>query len=278
MHRKAPAIFWVVFLLEGTATVAWVPTSSAGRSSRSQQPTRNPSSTTSLHQSWLDALTGNRGGLQPVSELPYGDPILPTADETTTVAIAERGISFTGEDFDVVTIPSNNPLCRVRGALLHLPGKDQMRLMNVATGQECAKLDRKLVSITPTYDLYRSGTKIGWIEKVVVALRDTFEFHAENAPKMGPFKPPAAYKLEGDFLDRKFIMKTDKGDVVAVVSKDGFLPQWNENFNHYQVQIAPGMVRAFICVDSCSLAVGIDSRSHAGSDSYTLSCAVPQTP
>ena len=148
MHRKAPAIFGVVFLLEGTATAAWVPTSSAGRSSRSQQPTRNPS-TTSLHQSWLDALTGNRDGLQPVSELPYGDPILPTAGETTTIAIAERGISFTGEDFDVVTVPSNSPLCRVRGALLHLPGKDQMRLMNVATGQECAKLDRKLVSITP---------------------------------------------------------------------------------------------------------------------------------
>ena len=105
---------------------------------------------------------------------------------------------------------------------------------------------------------------------MVVALRDTFEFHSENAPKMGPFKPPAAYKLEGDFLDRKFIMKTEKGDVVAVVSKDGFLPQWNENFNHYQVQIAPGMVRAF-CVDNCALAVSIDSRSLAGSDSYTLS-------
>lgn len=218
---------------------------------------------------WLDALTGgqNQQQLPPVPEIPYGQPLLPLSSsgisegDETTIAIAERGISFTGEDFDIVTIPTNTALCRVRGALLHLPGKDCMRLFD-KSGQECAKLDRKLVSLTPTYDIYRvaDGKKIGWIEKVVVALRDTFEFHLEDAPKVGPFKSPAAFKLEGDFLDRKFVMKSDKGQTVAIVSKDGFFPQWNDNFNHYQVKIAPGMDVGLVVACACAIDEDLDEE------------------
>ena len=175
------------------------------------------------------------------------------------IAIAERGISFTGEDFDVIDLPSRSSICRVRGALLHLPGKDQMRIVDSNTGRECAKLDRKLVSVTPTYDIYRSAdnVKIGWLEKVPsvmsLLLRDAFEFHLEDAPRMGPFKPPAAYKLEGDFLDRRFVMISDKGQTVAIVTKDGFFPQWNDNFNHYQVKIAPGMDVGLVVACACAI-------------------------
>ena len=233
----------------------------------------SPPAATGALSGWMDALTGgsNQEQLDPVPELPYGDPLLhhlaslpSSADETTTtatttntvLAIAERGISFTGEDFDVVALPSRVSVCRVRGALLHLPGKDQMRVVDSRTGRDCAKLDRKLVSVTPTYDIYRcvDNTKIGWLEKVPLALiGDAFEFHLEDAPKLGPFKPPAAYKLEGDFLDRRFVMKSDKGQTVATFTKDGFFPQWNDNSNHYQVKIAPGMDVGLVVACACAI-------------------------
>lgn len=205
-----------------------------------------------LRMNLFDAFTG-KTTLRLVEEIPYGDPILPVRrDDSVVLAIAERGISFTGEDFDVVDCGTKSNVCHVRGAMLHLPGKDKMRIVDSATGQKCAELDRKLVAVTPTYDIYRGKEKIGWIEKVVVAFRDTFEVHLENVPKIGPFKPPAAYKLEGDFLDRKFIMKTDQGNTVAVVSKDGWFPQFDA-FNHYQVQVAPGMDMGLVVACACAI-------------------------
>jgi hypothetical protein len=42
---------------------------------------------------------------------------------TTTLAIQERAISFTGEDFDIQNVETNEQFAKVRGAMLHLPGK-----------------------------------------------------------------------------------------------------------------------------------------------------------
>jgi uncharacterized protein YxjI len=119
--------------------------------------------------------------------------------------------------------------------MMHLPGKDKMRVF--IKGQHVATLDRKLLAITPTYDILRGddGEKIGWIEKATIALTDTFEFHAECAPHFGPIKPPAAYKLEGDFLDRRFVMKSDKGETVAKITMDRLIEF--DAFDHYQVRI-----------------------------------------
>jgi uncharacterized protein YxjI len=116
-----------------------------------------------------------------------------------------------------------------------------MRITDTS-GNVVVVMDRKLVALTPTYDLYRgSSEKIAWIEKVAVALfRDCFEVHLEATPHMGPIKGPAAYKLQGDFLDRQFVMKSDSDETVAVISKTGWFPQFDA-LNNYQVQVAPGM-------------------------------------
>ena len=50
-------------------------------------------------------------------------------------------------------------------------------------GEVVAVLDRKLVAMTPTYDIYRGSEKMGWIEKVV-AFRDTFDVYLEGAGGM----------------------------------------------------------------------------------------------
>jgi len=143
-------------------------------------------------------------------------------------------ISFTGEDFDVVDITTGveDDFIRVRGAMLHLPGKDKMRVSSSATGEKLVVMDRVLVAATPSYDLYRSdGTKIGWMEKKLISFMDTFDVYMEGKGGFGVtglFKPDPAYRIEGDFLDRSFTFKNEEGKVVARANMDGGLfVEWN---------------------------------------------------
>jgi uncharacterized protein YxjI len=184
--------------------------------------------------------------------LAYGLPLGEPYSDICTLAVQERAISFTGEDFDVWSVDENAPYCTVRGAMLHLPGKDKMRIKQ-RNGNVVATLDRKLVALTPTYDIQRGdgGEKIGYLEKAKIALTDTFDFHAEGSGGFGPFKPPPAYKLEGDFLDRRFVMKNDKGQVVAKISQDQLIEF--DQFNHYQIRIAPGMDPVLVVACACAI-------------------------
>jgi uncharacterized protein YxjI len=198
-----------------------------------------------------DVFSGGKLVDQTGVRLLYGIPLGEISDVSRTLAIQERAISFTGEDFDIYDLDANAPYCRVRGAMLHLPGKDKLRVLR--DGKVLATLDRKLLAMTPTYDIFRgdSGEKIGWLEKVGVALLDTFEFHGEKEGGFGPFKPPAAFKLEGGFLDRRFVMKNAKGDVVARVTKDQIIEF--DQFNHYQVELAAGMDPILVIACACAI-------------------------
>lgn len=203
---------------------------------------------TSLHLinlgEWLSG-----GSLASVTSLPYDPPLGNLKSDTKqTFAIQERFISFTGEDFDVWDVDENRPFCKVRGALLHLPGKDKMRLTK--DGSCRVTLDRKLVAFKPTYDIYRndSGDKVGWIEKKTFALTDSFDVFVQG--QGGPFSKPA-YTLEGDFLDRRFVMKNTENKVVAKVTKDQLIEF--DAFNHYQVQVAPGMDAMLVLACACAI-------------------------
>ena len=163
-----------------------------------------------------DALSG--GKLIPQNSLPYDPPFSPTESDPTSFAIQERALSFTGEDFDIYRPDMNAPVVKVRGAMLHLPGKDKMRLES--NGMNVLELDRVLMAVTPSYDIYRAGgEKVGWIEKKVIALTETYDVYMEGKGGFGPFKPPPAYEISGNFLERDFVMKNEKGEAVAKFSK-----------------------------------------------------------
>jgi uncharacterized protein YxjI len=197
-----------------------------------------------------DMMSG--GKLVAQTGLAYGQPLGEIFCQEKSFAIQERAISFTGEDFDVFDIEQQQkPYCRVKGAMMHLPGKDKMRIVT-RDGLVAATLDRKLLAITPTYDILRGeGEKIGWLERAKVALTDTFLFHVEGEGGFGPFKPPPAYKIEGDFLQRRFVMKNVKGEVVAKVTKDQIIEF--DAFNHYQVRIAEGMDTVLVVACACAI-------------------------
>ncbi|KAL7541440.1 hypothetical protein ACHAXR_011643 [Thalassiosira sp. AJA248-18] len=211
----------------------------------------------------LDAVGDLIGGpkLEPETNLPYDPPFSPelsVSDSVRTFAIKERPISFTGEDFDIVDITNGNEddFARVRGAMLHLPGKDKMRLASSATGEKCVVMDRVLVAATPSYDLYRNdGTKIGWMEKKLISLMtDTFDVYMEGKGGFGVtglFKPTPAYRIEGDFLDRNFSFKNEEGKIVARANMDGWIQL--DMMNHYQVQVSEGMDALLVLACVCCI-------------------------
>ena len=158
----------------------------------------------------------NNGGVESETDLPYHPPFsrdLSIANGERTFAIRERALTFTGEDFDIIDVSDDHrDFVRVRGAMLHLPGKDKMRLSCSASGDTHVTMDRVLIAATPSYDLYRhnedgSMEKIGWIEKKLISFMDTFDVYMEGKGGFGVtglFKPTPAYRIEGDFLDRNF--------------------------------------------------------------------------
>jgi uncharacterized protein YxjI len=235
---------------------------------------RSTTTATSLQMNFFtdmgDMLTGGKIGEE--TNLPYSPPICGLHSISNDVdeegekkirsyAIKERGLSFTGEDFDIFDITDNKetPYAHVRGAMLHLPGKDKMRIKSVTDGhdEEVCVLDRVLMAVTPSYDIYRAGMgaeKIGWIEKKVVSLTDTFDVYMEGKGGFGVtglFKPPPAYEFTGDFLDRNFVMKNASGQVVAKVVKDGLIQF--DAFNHYQVHVGPGMDAMLVLACACAI-------------------------
>lgn len=209
------------------------------------------SSNTKLHN-LLDAvgdlLTG--GTLEPEDNLPFTPPFCNDlsicSNNVRTFAIKERPISFTGEDFDISEITNGNeePFARVRGAMLHLPGKDKMKVYTSGAGEHRVTMDRVLIAATPSYNLIRvsDDTKIGWMEKKLISFTDSFDVYMEGKGGFGVtglFKPTPAYRIEGDFLDRNFVFKNEEGKVVAKAGTDGWIQL--DMMNHYQIQVAEGM-------------------------------------
>lgn len=213
------------------------------------------------------------GKLEAVDSLPFGQPFCDGTScggDIRTFAIRERPISFTGEDFDVSEVTSGGSdvdFARVRGAMLHLPGKDKMRIRSTQTGEEVLVLDRVMFRPLPSYDIFRGGMgaeKIGWIEKKLIAMTDTFDVYMEGEGGFGVtglFKPKPAYQISGDFVDRNFVFKDNQDRTVAKVKMDGLIQF--DAWNHYQVQIAPGMDAFLVLACCCAIDEEFDEEHEA---------------
>ena len=162
--------------------------------------------------------------------------------------------------------------------MLHLPGKDKMIVYSSSTGEKSVIMDRVMIAATPSYNLIRAsdGTKIGWMEKKLISFTDSFDVYMEGKGGFGItglFKPPPAYRIEGDFLDRNFVFKNEMGAIVARANVDGkfvhvssntsphlssdlmFAPGWVQfdMMNHYQVQVGEGMDALLVLACVCCI-------------------------
>jgi uncharacterized protein YxjI len=204
--------------------------------------------------------------LEAERNLPYSPPLSTTQSISNTVrtfAIIERPISFTGEDFDIVEISDDKrriDFATVRGAMLHLPGKDKMEVYSSSSlGREkTVIMDRVMIAATPSYDILRAnnggGTKIGWMEKKLISFTDSFDVYMEGKGGFGLtglFKPTPAYRIEGDFLDRNFVFKNKDNAIVARANADGWIQL--DMMNHYQVQVGVGMDAMLVLACVCCI-------------------------
>lgn len=165
----------------------------------------------------------------------------------TAYELEEKALSMSGEDFDVKS-PTGEMVLRVRGGnrvpIGDLPVWDKLTV-SAASGSTIATLDRELVAMTPTYDVYRAdGSKFGKISKAMFALGETFEFFLEG-------EGSAVLKASGTFSQRKFEFKSQDDTLVAVVGRGYFQA---ENENRYHVIVGPQVDASMVL----AMAVAID--------------------
>lgn len=192
----------------------------------------------------------------------YGEHLSPAFEEVKKFAIKERDLLII-QSFSVEGV--NGPYCKVSGLKLLISGRDTLNFY--VADEQVAKVESWIG--TPGFAIYRGDKEeqIGWVEKV----EDNFQFFpGEKAapPAEEPSettaalpKPVAAFTLDGDFINRRFVMKNAKGESVAKVKKDVIaFPA----FDHYEVKITPGMdpvlVLCCVCIIDEFLEEKIKSR------------------
>jgi hypothetical protein len=200
--------------------------------------------------------------VQQTGPMVYGEHLSPAFEEVKKFAIKERDFLIT-QSFSVQGV--DGPYCKVSGLELLISGRDTLNFY-IADEQVAGALSWRG---TPGVAIYRGNREeqIGWVEKV----EDSFHFfpgEKDAPPTKEPSettsalsKPVAAFTLDGDFINRRFLMKNAKGENVAKVKKDVIaFPA----FDHYEVKISPGMdpvlVLCCVCIVDEFLEKEIKSR------------------
>jgi len=152
---------------------------------------------------------------------------------STAYELEEKGLSMSGEDFEIKN-PLGQVLLRISGGnrlpIGGMPVWDKLTI-STASGGVVASLDREMIAMTPTYDVLRpDGTKFGRISKAMIGFTETFEFFLEG-DNGGP-----VLKAEGSFSERNFLFKSRDGATVATVGR-GYYQTNNEN--RYHVVVGP---------------------------------------
>ena len=127
-----------------------------------------------------------------------------------------------GEDSDI-TDESGQPILHVDGKVLTL--RDTLVLRN-PSGQEVARVHRKLIAFRPTYEISVGGREVAQVRKhFFTPFRDRFTIDIPG---------PDDLELVGSLLDHEFTIR--RGDqTVATVSK-----RWFALRDTYGVEVAPG--------------------------------------
>mmetsp|Transcript_54187 Transcript_54187/g.117075 ORF Transcript_54187/g.117075 Transcript_54187/m.117075 type:complete len:518 (-) Transcript_54187:76-1629(-) len=182
------------------------------------------------------------------SHMPALDPDL-LFPATTAYELEEKALSMSGEDFDVKS-PTGSLVLRIGGGnripISGMPVWDKLTVSS-PSGALVATLDREMIAMTPTYDVFRAdGQKFGKISKAMFSLGEAFELFLEGDGAGGP-----ALRAEGTFSERRYTFKSREGVVVAAVGRGYFQ---SDNENRYHIVVGP-QVDASLVV---AMAVAID--------------------
>jgi len=142
---------------------------------------------------------------------------------------------MSGEDFEVKS-PTGQLMLKIGGGnripIQGMPVWDKLSVSS-GSGAPIMTLDREMIAMTPTYDVYRpNGEKFGKVSKAMMAFSETFEFFLEGDGG------GAVLKAEGSFNERTYTFKSREGAVVAAVGR-GYYQADSEN--RYHVIVGPNV-------------------------------------
>ena len=146
-------------------------------------------------------------------------------------------MSLSGEDF-VIRSSTGAEVMRVAGAQ-KIPGANLDRLAFIAGGKERFTVERRLVALTPSYDIYVEGKVAGKIEQQLIALTPTFVYEGKGG---------VTYRAEGSFSERRYVIKGKAGDVGQVQES---LVEVSRDVNTYLIRIAAGVDVAAVLAMAC---------------------------
>ncbi|MFI5272729.1 MAG: LURP-one-related/scramblase family protein [Ktedonobacterales bacterium] len=146
------------------------------------------------------------------------------------------------EDSDILN-EAGQPVYHVQGALFSLHGTLEMRDL---AGNEVAKISRRLIALTPTYEITRNGVELAEMRKhFFTPFVDRFTIDVPG---------PNDLEMDGSLLEHEFNV-TQGGKTVAHVSK-----QWISLAASYGVDIAPGEDDALILASVLALDLAEDAE------------------
>ena len=201
------------------------------------------------------------GGLLMAQSKPmvYGVPLGGEDSMDTKIkmlAVSERSYIIT-ESMDVQG--TDGPYCTISGLELLISGTDTMNMYIK---------DKKVCTIQSSrgsngFVVYRgTGEKIGKVEKI----DEDYAFYSEDdsteANELTALTRKPVYKLSGDFINRRFVMKDPNSKyffnhTVAKVKKQVIaFPV----FDHYTIRVAPGMDPILVLACTCIIDEELDAK------------------
>jgi uncharacterized protein YxjI len=147
-----------------------------------------------------------------------------------------------GED-SVITDDAGTPRFQVDGKLFSLHDRLLMRDM---AGNEVAEIHRKLLALTPTYEIERKGVEVEMRKQLFSPFIDRYTIDVPG---------PDDLAVEGSLFEHEYTFRRG-GQVVATVSK-----QWISLTATYGVEVASGEDDVLIL--ACVLALDLaEDREH----------------
>ena len=119
---------------------------------------------------------------------------------------------------------------------------DKLSFRDVASKKELAVIDQKLLSVGPTYEIFRGGKRAAVVKKkLFTLLRNQFSVDVPG---------PDDLEAQGDFINKDYTF-TRRRKTVAEVSK-----KWFRISDTYGIDIAPGeddvlILASSVVIDLC---------------------------
>jgi uncharacterized protein YxjI len=149
-----------------------------------------------------------------------------------------------GEDSDI-TDEAGQPVLHVDGKVMSLHNR---LVLSDPAGREVGQVHRKLVALSPTYEITIDGKDVAEVRKhLFTAFHERFTIDVPGAGDM---------EINGDLLSHEFTIDRD-GQTVATISK-----RWLTVTTSYTVDVAPGEDDVLILASVLALDLAMDAEGH----------------